>query len=74
VSRVTTKGQITVPKHVREELGLVPGDEVEFVRTNGTYMLQKKSYKSPFDEWYGFLKGKTRGKRTDELIREMRGE
>jgi AbrB family looped-hinge helix DNA binding protein len=71
---MTTKGQVTVPKQIRDELGLKPGDEVEFVRTNGTYALQKRCYESPFDKWHGFLKGKVRGKRTDELIREMRGE
>jgi antitoxin PrlF len=29
-SRVTTKGQITIPKAVREALGLVEGDSVVF--------------------------------------------
>ena len=29
-SRVTTKGQITIPKAVREALGLVEGDAVVF--------------------------------------------
>jgi AbrB family looped-hinge helix DNA binding protein len=29
-ARVTSKGQITVPKQVRERLGIQPGDEIEF--------------------------------------------
>lgn len=29
--RLTDKGQVTIPIRVREELGLQPGDEVEFV-------------------------------------------
>jgi AbrB family looped-hinge helix DNA binding protein len=29
--RLTEKGQVTIPIDVREELGLRPGDEVEFV-------------------------------------------
>jgi AbrB family looped-hinge helix DNA binding protein len=29
-SRITSKGQITVPKEVRERLGVTPGDELEF--------------------------------------------
>lgn len=29
---MTSKGQITVPKDVREELGLVPGTKVQFTR------------------------------------------
>ena len=28
--RVTTKGQVTIPKRIREYLGLKPGSEVEF--------------------------------------------
>ncbi len=28
--RVTTKGQVTIPKRIREQLGLQPGTEVEF--------------------------------------------
>ena len=29
-SRITSQGQITVPKVIRDELGAKPGDEVEF--------------------------------------------
>ena len=28
--RLTTKGQVTVPKHIRDKLGLGPGDDVGF--------------------------------------------
>jgi antitoxin PrlF len=30
-STITTKGQTTVPKEVRDHLGLKPGDMIEFV-------------------------------------------
>jgi AbrB family looped-hinge helix DNA binding protein len=30
-ARLTTKGQLTVPKEIRERLDLKPGDRVEFV-------------------------------------------
>jgi AbrB family looped-hinge helix DNA binding protein len=33
--RLTEKGQVTIPVAVREELGLQPGDEVEFVVEDG---------------------------------------
>jgi AbrB family looped-hinge helix DNA binding protein len=31
--RVTTKGQVTIPKEIRDRLGIVPGSQVEFVPT-----------------------------------------
>jgi AbrB family looped-hinge helix DNA binding protein len=30
MTRVTSKGQVTIPKAVREHLGIAPGDAVEF--------------------------------------------
>ncbi|CCV10966.1 AbrB/MazE/SpoVT family DNA-binding domain-containing protein [Mesorhizobium sp. STM 4661] len=32
--RVTTKGQVTIPKEIRDHLGIGPGSEVEFVATD----------------------------------------
>jgi AbrB family looped-hinge helix DNA binding protein len=71
-NRVTTKGQVTIPKQVRDDLGIRPGDEVDFVRTNGGYQVQKITTEDPFLKWYGYLKHL--GKTTDELMREIRGE
>lgn len=31
--RVTEKGQVTIPKPIRDKLGIVPGSEVEFVES-----------------------------------------
>ena len=30
VAKVTSKGQITLPKEVRDSIGISPGEEVEF--------------------------------------------
>lgn len=30
-AKVTSKGQVTIPKRVRDDLGLVPGDHLSFV-------------------------------------------
>jgi AbrB family looped-hinge helix DNA binding protein len=35
VSRITSKGQVTVPKHFRDQLGWKAGDELEFIHANG---------------------------------------
>ena len=39
--RVTEKGQVTIPIEVREQLGLLPGDEVEFRVEGGAAMLTR---------------------------------
>lgn len=33
--RVTSKGQVTIPQHVRERLGITPGSEVDFQLEDG---------------------------------------
>jgi AbrB family looped-hinge helix DNA binding protein len=73
VSRMTSKGQITVPKEVRRQMGLRPGDQVEFVQEDGTFRLRKKIDKEVLAKWRGYLKDHLGGKTTDELIEEMRG-
>ncbi len=72
-AKITSKGQITLPKEVRRRLGVGPGDEVEFVEENGKYVLKKIVKVSPFDAYVGFLKNQ-RGSDTDQIIRELRGE
>ncbi len=73
VSRLTSKGQITLPKEVRDQLGLRPGDEVEFVPGDHSYLVRKHVTSSPFDEYIGFLRD-LEGRDPDDLIEELRGE
>jgi AbrB family looped-hinge helix DNA binding protein len=42
--RVTVKGQVTIPQHIREKLGINPGTEVDFVPENGKVYLVKKEH------------------------------
>lgn len=69
---VTSKGQVTIPKAVRDRLGLRAGDKVEFIEEDGKFVLQKDVEKSPFDKWVGFLKH-LEGRTTDEIMEELRG-
>jgi len=71
-AKVTTKGQITIPKEVRVQLALQPGDKLRFLPDNGGYRIQKRISENPFEKWRGYLKH-LKGKRTDDLIDEMRG-
>ena len=43
--RVTSKGQVTIPKAVREKLGIKSQSEVDFVEENGRFYLVKKKSK-----------------------------
>lgn len=44
MATVTSKGQITIPAAVRDELGLHPGSRVSFVRTDdGVYEFRPQS-------------------------------
>lgn len=38
--RVGTKGQVVIPKDIRDELGLQPGSEVDFERDGGTVRIR----------------------------------
>lgn len=40
--RVTTKGQVTIPQHIREKLGIVPATDVDFVEEEGRVFLVKR--------------------------------
>ena len=37
--RVTTKGQVTIPQHVREKLGITPATEIDFIEEKGRVYL-----------------------------------
>lgn len=68
--RVSTKGQIVIPKKLRKHLNIKPGDQLVFRLENNKLLLTKEK-ESPFDRYYGFL-NKTGS--SDDLVREMRGK
>ena len=72
-ARLTEKGQVTIPRHVREGLGLRPGDEVEFVAdgSSGGYRLRKVLRTNPFTRYRGHLTGLA-GRTPDDLVRDLR--
>lgn len=72
IAKVTSKGQITLPKEVREKLGVHPGEAVGFEERDNRVFIRKAVTRSPFDKWVGRLKH-LKGKRSDDLVREARG-
>lgn len=41
---MTSKGQLTIPKQVRDRLGLHAGDRIEFVEEGDVVMLRKRTF------------------------------
>jgi antitoxin PrlF len=72
IAKVTSKGQITIPKEIREKLGVHPGENVGFEERDNLLVISKVVTKSPFDKWVGKLKH-LEGQRSDDLVREARG-
>lgn len=71
--RVTTEGTVTIPEKIREELGIVPGDEVTFKRTETGYVVEcaptTADGADPFERYRGVADGTT-----EETMRQLRGE
>jgi AbrB family looped-hinge helix DNA binding protein len=72
VSRMTSKGQVTIPRDLREQLGLAPGDEVRFTSAPAGVQIEKAARQSVFARYRGCLPH-LRGKDAVELIRNRRG-
>jgi AbrB family looped-hinge helix DNA binding protein len=71
-AKVTSKGQVTIPKEIREKLGVHPGEDVGFEERDNLLVISKVVTKSHFDKWVGRLKH-LEGQRSDDLVREARG-
>ena len=80
--RVTTKGQVTIPKDIRDRLGIVPGSEVEFVEAAGDVRLvavngelspeeRERRFRDTLERLAGSLD--LGGMTTDEYMEWLRG-
>lgn len=58
--RISTKGQVTIPQSIREQMGLLPNTEVEFIIEGSAVRIVKVEP----------TKGEGRGQR---LLRHLRG-
>jgi AbrB family looped-hinge helix DNA binding protein len=78
--RVTTKGQVTIPKDIRDRLGIVPGSDVKFIEREAGVVLEKSgTHVEPgprnFEEWAAGVAGTldTMGMDGKEYIDWLRG-
>lgn len=67
---VSEKGQITIPKALRDRLGIRPGQVLEVREEQGALVLAKRLAPDALDGLYGSL---DLGSTPDEFIEELRG-
>jgi antitoxin PrlF len=68
---MSEKGQITIPKRLRDRLGLRAGTVLDFEEADGGLFGRKVNTVDPLDDVYGIFELPAGG--TDAFIREIRG-
>ena len=73
---LTTKGQVTIPKPIRDRLGIGPGSAVEFeIGEDGRIILSRADRTAPPKSRFERLRGRaTTGLTTDQIMALTRGE
>ena len=70
--RINKRGQVTLPKRIRDSLGLTPGTEVEVVATNEGLLVRRAKAGHPVDRVAGALDGLFE-EDVDAFVDEIRG-
>lgn len=70
---VTSKGQVTIPKELRDQFGIEPGAQVDFVATPDGIRLRKIVDRNARRGILGCLKKELAGHSVNELLDDLRG-
>mgnify|MGYP005646008533 CR=1 FL=1 len=70
-AKVAERGQVTIPKSLRDRLGIRPGTVLEFTEEGGRLVAVKVEALDPVDQAYGKFGHK---RRTDDILRKLRGD
>lgn len=74
-STISSKGQVTVPRDVRNRLGLKPGDRIEFVLDKDrTTIRPAASPQNPFVKYVGALPAFSDTDQINAWVRTLRDE
>lgn len=66
---VADRGQVTIPKALRDKLGIRPGTTLEFAANNGS-LVARKAETDPVSSVFGCLRKRID---TDKFLRKLRG-
>ena len=69
--KVTSKGQVTIPKDVRKKMGINPGDYLEIKEAKEGYIIKKKIDKEKLEKYVGIL---SKENKSHQLLEELRGD
>jgi len=69
-AKVAERGQVTIPKFLRDRLGIRPGTMLEFRAEKGELVAVKSDMAHPVDSIYGSFGN---GRNTNEIMEELRG-
>ena len=70
-SVVSEKGQVTIPKQLRDRLGIRPGQALEFTEERGRLVATKAGSGDPVASVFGIL---DLDRPTDEVVADLRGD
>jgi AbrB family looped-hinge helix DNA binding protein len=74
--KVGERGQVTIPKEIRDRFGIVPATEVEFDVLANSILIRKKPKKLNLNKWKGRCKesfAKLGYSSVDKFIEDIRG-
>jgi antitoxin PrlF len=74
MTKMTTKGQVTIPKRLRDHLGLEPGSNVEFELADDGRVFLTVGTGAPKSRFARFRGSAKLGMTTDEIMALSRGE
>lgn len=69
-SKLTSKGQTTIPKEIRDYLGLRPGDRIVFIRNGGKVVVE--SIKETLLELRGSVKARRQPEDFDKVRQQVK--
>jgi AbrB family looped-hinge helix DNA binding protein len=74
--KVGERGQVTIPKQIRERFGIGPETDVEFRVSRNTIVLEKKPKKLNLAKWKGHCRAgfaELGSASVDKFIEDLRG-